>query len=480
MKGKLCYFGKWADDPEGEQALRLWSDQKDDLLAGKPQPQLTRKGTGGGITIKRVVNDFLNAKRRLLDTGEITSRTFGEYHAVGFKLADVFGPQRDVVSLTASDFGHLREKLAKNCGPVRLGNEITRARMYFRFAYDEGLIDQPVRYGQSFNKPSAKVIRKARAANGSRMFEADELRRILDALHGKPVDVKGQDEPVTLSPDPALRAMTLLAINCGYGAADVAALPQSVIDGDWITFPRPKTGIERRAKLWMETADAISEYMVVRPDPKNDADAGLVFINSRGQRWLRHSPSDDPAKWDNRTDLVGKRFAKLLKRLDIIGRRGFYAIRHSFQTAAEESRDLPAVMHVMGHSDSSMSARYRERITDERLEAVADAVHAWLFAEWRLMKHSLRSQITYNRSTRLRRSGLESTQVRRWPAAFLLFPSDATTRTVACLQLSARLASARKAISQYLDAHQRIGNLLRLGPDTPFDNDGARMNPTAR
>jgi hypothetical protein len=35
----------------------------------------------------------------------------------------------------------------------------------------------------------------------------------------------------------------------------------------------------------------------------------------------------------------------------------------------------------MGHADGTMSGIYRERIEDERLKAVADAVHKWLFGK---------------------------------------------------------------------------------------------------
>ena len=35
----------------------------------------------------------------------------------------------------------------------------------------------------------------------------------------------------------------------------------------------------------------------------------------------------------------------------------------------------------MGHADQSMAANYRERISDERLQAVVDVVHDWLFGE---------------------------------------------------------------------------------------------------
>jgi integrase len=79
------------------------------------------------------------------------------------------------------------------------------------------------------------------------------------------------------------------------------------------------------------------------------------------------------------SDAIGAAFRALLKKLDINGHRAFYAIRHGFQTVAEEAGDLAAVKHIMGHIDSSMSGTYRERISDVRLKVVTDHVHQWLW-----------------------------------------------------------------------------------------------------
>jgi integrase len=58
---------------------------------------------------------------------------------------------------------------------------------------------------------------------------------------------------------------------------------------------------------------------------------------------------------------------------------GFYALRHTFETIAGESRDQVAVGQIMGHVDNSMAGLYRERITDDRLMSVAATVEQWLF-----------------------------------------------------------------------------------------------------
>jgi len=80
---------------------------------------------------------------------------------------------------------------------------------------------------------------------------------------------------------------------------------------------------------------------------------------------------------------LAKEFGKLLRSLKINGRKGlgFYTLRHTFRTVADESRDQPAVDFIMGHEVPHMSAVYRETISDERLRAVADHVRTWLFGE---------------------------------------------------------------------------------------------------
>ena len=62
--------------------------------------------------------------------------------------------------------------------------------------------------------------------------------------------------------------------------------------------------------------------------------------------------------------------------------RGFLtALRHTFETIGGESRDQVAVDHIMGHARDDMASRYRERISDERLKAVTETIHRWLFGE---------------------------------------------------------------------------------------------------
>ncbi|NQT36655.1 MAG: hypothetical protein HQ581_04150 [Planctomycetes bacterium] len=112
------------------------------------------------------------------------------------------------------------------------------------------------------------------------------------------------------------------------------------------------------------------EAIAKRPKPKDPKHVGLVFITKRGLCWGKDT-GDNP---------VSKETAKLLHRLGI-HRKGvnFYALRHTFETIAGDSQDRVAVDYVMGHSRDDMASVYRERISDERLQAVADHVRKWLF-----------------------------------------------------------------------------------------------------
>jgi integrase len=345
IRGKLHYFGTWADP---QAALNKYLDQRDDLHAGR-----TPRVSGEGVTLRDVLNRFLTAKKHLADAGEITARTFGEYHATCELLADAFGRTRLVLDLASDDFERLRATLAKRLGPVALGNEVQRIRGVFKYAYEAGLIDRPVRYGPGFKRPNRRMMRKVKAARGPRMFEAGEIRALLAAA-GAP-----------------MRAMILLGINCGFGNADCGTLPLKALDLDrgWVNFPRPKTGIARRCPLWPETVEALKAALASRPEPKDEADAGRAFVTKYGGRWAKGTP-DSP---------VAKEFAKVMREAGVEKPGvGFYGLRHTFETIGGEAKDQVAVDHIMGHARDDMASVYRERISDERLRAVTDHVRDWL------------------------------------------------------------------------------------------------------
>ena len=63
-----------------------------------------------------------------------------------------FGAARDFVPSEpgATEWGYVWEALDKTMGHSACMVEIQRTRTLFKYAYDEGLIDRPVRYGTRF------------------------------------------------------------------------------------------------------------------------------------------------------------------------------------------------------------------------------------------------------------------------------------------------------------------------------------------
>ncbi|MBN2292338.1 MAG: tyrosine-type recombinase/integrase [Pirellulales bacterium] len=361
VRGKLIYFGPW-EDPDG--ALALWNEQKDDLLAGRTP----RRPDDDRATIRDLCESFLQSKKRLVEIEELSRRSFLDYKRTTDGIVDHFGKNRMLEDLRPDDFERFRSHLAKRLGPTTLGNEINRVRVVFKFGFDSDLIDRPVKFGTGFKRPPKRVLRLNRKKNGPRMFEAVELRKIIDAA------------------DMQLKAMTLAAINAGLGANDLARLQKSHIDwkSGWLDFPRPKTGIDRRVHLWPETLKALKKAIEKRPKPKSKEHDDLVFITHHGNPWCRYTPEYQDNKGNTKggvvIDGISRKFITLLKELGLHRPGlGLYACRHTLETIGGEAKDQVALNAVMAHVDDSMAAEYREGISDARLKAVTDHVRKWLY-----------------------------------------------------------------------------------------------------
>jgi integrase len=345
VRGKVHYFGPWSDP---DAALQSYLDQRDDLHAGR-RP----KARVDAADVKQLANAFLSAKQERVENGELSPRTWQDYKDATDEVVSAFGKRTLLADLRPGDFAALRGKLAKRYGPHRLAKTVQCVRSLFKFAYESELIDRPQRFGAGFARPTKKTIRLHKAAKGSRAFTAEEARALIVAA-GTP-----------------LKAMVLLGLNTGLGNADVGRLPKDALDldGGWLTYPRPKTGISRRASLWPETVEAIRAALAMRPDPKNSDDSSLTFITKYGTAWDK----------DSRANPVSAEFRKLLRKVRLDVGKSFYSLRHTFRTVADGAKDQPAADHIMGHEVAHMSSHYREGIDDARLRAVADHVRAWLF-----------------------------------------------------------------------------------------------------
>jgi len=375
IAGQLVYFGTWE---ETDKALTRWYAFRDAKIAGRPyrDPYIDATDPDAPLTVRDLCNKFLNSKRAARDDGELSPRTFADYFTTCKRIVDTFGKDTSVATLGPSEFEWYRRALAKKFGPVAIGNEVNRVRSIFKYADSQDLLSKPVKFGDQFKRPSQKQIRLERASKPKRMFEPAELRKLIDAA------------PTTM------KAMVLLGVNCGLGNTDCSEMEFRHLDlrRGWLDYPRPKTGVDRKAKLWPETMAAIERAIGERKAPKETADKDRVFLTQTGRRWIKvnmrqveKGEDQDAVKREvsgTPADALSQEFTKLIREIKIHRPGlGFYTLRHVFETVAGGTRDQVAVDFAMGHSDPSMAAKYREEIGDERLEDIADHVHQWLYAE---------------------------------------------------------------------------------------------------
>ena len=347
INGKMNYFGVWADP---DAALAKYKKEIEDRRLGvNPNRE--------GLTVGELTTAFLESKERLHESGELAERTLTDYRKVCKRVEKQFGAGAHVESLQPVHFEKLRAALAKTHGPVTLSNDVIRVRSVFKFAFEH--FDIKVKFG-GFKKPRKEKLREHRKEREKRLYSAAEIQALLRIA------------------GPAMKAMIMLGINCGLGNNDCMKLEFRHLDlkAGTLTYPRPKTSVDRFCFLWPETVKALVMAIAKRPTPKNAADAKRVFLTKGGNTWEPKANVDNP---------VSKEFFKLLKELGI-QRDGvnFYALRHSFQTIGEKSRDKDAVKSIMGHAEKNddMSAIYsEERPDDDRLKAVTDFVRAWLYAK---------------------------------------------------------------------------------------------------
>jgi hypothetical protein len=187
IRGTIHYFGKWADP---QAAWEKYAREKDDLYAGR-----TPSVNGDAFTLRELVNHFLTREKRKVATDEITERTFQDYLDNCKRVLKVLGKNTHVESLRPTDFAKLRADFAKTHGAVTLWGDVSRTRVLFNYAAKN--FDIRVNYGDSFEKPSRRVLRRVRQQKPRRVFTAPELRAIIKAA-GQP-----------------LQAMIYLGVNCG-------------------------------------------------------------------------------------------------------------------------------------------------------------------------------------------------------------------------------------------------------------------------
>jgi hypothetical protein len=376
---RFFFFGDWATDPRGDRAHQLYLAVADDINAGRePVAAGDKIAPASEITALEVVDRFLIAQEQRVKDGEIGHREFDDYRrACLHYFLDVI-PEHTPIELiatlqanqTSRWLDQFRTALSNRVGVYRFNNSLTKIRRMLKWASRTAkLINLPLYEDEALRKKAKKLVkrdvRQREHADGKPVFTAAECRQLVSAAaaDGGP-----------------LLAFVLLALNAGMGQSHISDLP---LDGrnvdtenlfvDWI---RPKTEEICQFPLWPITAIAIERERARRPAPKPGAEK-LLFVTKYGNPWVQeYVKTTDGAIGDvNPDDAIGKEFDKLQKRLEIKRKgRGFYALRRTFSTCANDVQDRDATRRVMGHGLEGMDPHYVRRIDAWRLQRVVSYV----------------------------------------------------------------------------------------------------------
>ncbi|WP_161604412.1 tyrosine-type recombinase/integrase [Roseiconus nitratireducens] len=307
------------------------------------------------MSVRAVCNAYMDAQQKKVVQGKLDPRTLEDYHAMVKRFSSYVGRDRPFESLTPKDFENLRATYKGASSTI--DREIGMVRAVLNWAAQSGF--GRVNVGPDYGMQPRRLKRLERKAKGKKMFTARELHLVL--RHACP----------------QLRAMTLLAINCGFGNRDCHLLEISDIDfrRKWISGARRKTGMDRDAWLWPETVEALKAAIDSRYKPKDDQLADRVFITKYKGPWLKDG---------SRTNAISQAFTKLTRKAGVY-RTGlsFYAVRHTHRTIANKARDLGAARRIMGHVDDSIDAIYVEDHGElpadgrKRVRAVCKFIRRW-------------------------------------------------------------------------------------------------------
>lgn len=252
------------------------------------------------------------------------------------------------------------------------------AEAYNRAIVESGYSSSQVTKRLQFVK--AIIDRAGRPEHGGQVLAWNWDSR--DVHHGKPARKRrlpslAQLKLLLSNCSPRETAMVWMAIGCGFGQRDLAAIRVGQMDKKSYDLRRGKTGIERYGETPPMVWKAVQDYL------KNSKrqDGELMFVTAKGMPVV-HEHSDSVHQW----------WSKLVKRLgeDCKGVGGFYTLRHLGATefGSRPGCSIGAMKRWLGHSASSdMADVYMKPVSPENRTVVE-----WVRTALRTAKAELRKK----------------------------------------------------------------------------------------
>ena len=363
IDGKHVHFGAWHSPAKAEAKYKAFIEAR---RMGQTPPN------DGSIRLFELANRFLSDLHARLGNKEITVSYYADAKRTIDGFLKAIGSRVTINHIRPEHFAAYRSELGKYAASTA-NLRMAHVRIMFKWAYDNDLISRPVKMGTSFKRFDQRRAKKVR------LFTVEEVRQMIEGASGQ------------------LKAMILLAINCGMGNTDIATLRWSDVDlvKGMYDGTRQKTGTARRCPLWPETVEALKVVQATdRPRAADPDNADVVFLTRFGHPVRRPVPiiKDDVVVGAQTMDALAPMFQGLMVRIGlwkvsakgnaISDGRNFYTLRRTHRTWSDECRDHHAAALIMGHeTGNEIASMYVQHIDDSRLRTITDHIRSKLFTD---------------------------------------------------------------------------------------------------
>lgn len=346
--GKMYYFGTCEVEALRRLAALVEAMQADSNVDPatflKQRVKTSIPAVNAVPSIQAVCEHFRHAKLRQVQSGMLSPLTFRCYGEVIDAILSV-SRTTPVDQMQPIQQALQQAAIGNSVSPGIQRRKLTILKSIWRYAFEAELVGRPIRF--PVRMPSRKDGRIWKATKGKTLFSPESIRTMLD--NAKPV----------------LKAAIYLGVNAAYHSIDVARVRWDMIDGQWLSSVREKTGIPRRVFLWDETLQALRAA--------SRSSEGLILRTRTGSPLIvQHQDSGC------RTNSLCRQFRANRDRCGI-AHGTFRWLRTTHRTISDSAGDTSASRTIMGHEiGTGMDAVYVAEVSDERLEAVSQHVWQWL------------------------------------------------------------------------------------------------------
>jgi integrase len=328
--GKRIYLG--ADKIEALQRYHRISLGQDML------PQEAKADPN--ISLKELANRFIAAQSANWKNPKVTLMSYKQW----LKRFLEDHSRLKASQFTVERFADWKLSLkAQGYAPETINHFLCAVRAIFSFAEDTGLIEKAPKLGRIKNESPPPLGAKE-----------------------KPLYSPQQIQSLIKNAGFQLKAMLLLALNCGFGPKDLHDLKWEDIEGERVTLPRSKTGVCQTYLLWAETYDSLQKIRQTRAAQifklakkgTHRNDTGHVFVTYCWKPWNK--------------DAIAEEFRKLCKKADVPC-YGIYRMRHCASTAISMVASPHVQRKFMRHSQLQQQTTYTHTPDAEVDKAIAKA-----------------------------------------------------------------------------------------------------------